>query len=276
MRRLTIFALVALLAAVGVASAGWNLKQKDDGRAVWERTLDNSERIEFSAEGNVWSPNNVVYFDDFLGDLIRDEWDGQSGSDAQALNPSVSGIDGTVVMVGGNAGTGVAADNSMLGLALNFEADNGGLFIEAKCKLSAITNVIVNIGFTDVAPSTTEELPLEYNTTTITSTASNAVAAVFDTGATTDNWHLIGVKANTDTAAVNTGLAPVADTYQTFKLVVNASGNAGLYINGALVASVDNAVTVTTDLTPILIIVPDTTTSVTMTCDYVMVGMNRS
>lgn len=271
-------ALAALVATVTIAWAGFNQKQNDDGSTSWVQSQQNvgGANVEWTPEGDTYPSTRVTWFDDFLGDVIADQYSVNSGTDTDPANDPavVTGVDGLLELQSGNAGTGVAADGSSLTTALQWESNQDNLVLEAKCQLDDITGVIVNIGFTDVLSSTLE-LPLEYNTTTITSTATDAVAFVFDTGATTDNWHLIGVANGTDTAAINTGLAPVAATYQTFKLVINASETAQAYINGTLVGAVPLAVTGTVDLTPILVISADTTDEAKLTCDYIHVGMDR-
>lgn len=278
MRRFFLVLLAAALIPMA-AHAGFNIKQNDDGSTCWVQSLGN-----VGGQDRCWTPQGdhdvsqrVVWSDDFLGDALADEYELTSGSDAQAVDPAISAaVGGTVALASGNAGTGVAADASALALGLNWESDQGNLVLEARCKLDDITDVIVNIGFTDVMPGTTLEIPLEYNTTTITSTASDAVAFVFDTGATTDNWHAIGVAGDTETSAINTGLAPTANTYQTFRVEVDSSERANFYIDGALVAQLGSVLTGTDDITPVIIIVADTTDQATLTCDYVTVAGDRS
>lgn len=92
--------------------------------------------------------NKVVLFDDFKGDLIADEWALASGSDAQALDPVINAaLNGTVRLTSGNVGGGDdAVDSSVLTHGLNWQCDQGRLVMQARVKMSAITNVAVFVG----------------------------------------------------------------------------------------------------------------------------------
>jgi len=98
-------------------------------------------------------------------------------------------------------------------------------------------------------------MPFELSGTTLTSTATDAVGFVYDTDATNDYWHLVGVKADVDGTMVNTEIAPAAaGTFQTLRIVVDADGNAEGFINGKYVGSVKNAVTTSTALCPAFVV----------------------
>ena len=144
---------------------------------------------------------------------------------------------------------------------------------ETRIKVDVITSVIINVGLTDTSAL---EIPFELGAAdAITSTATDAVCFVFDTGAATDNWHAIGVKNGTDTAATNSGSAPVAATWQKFRIEVDSNGTATFLLNDKYVAKLANAVTVGTDLTPVVVVVADNTTSKLLDVDYVHVSVDR-
>jgi hypothetical protein len=221
----------------------------------------------------------VVMFDDFLGDVIADQWGLLEGTDSGQTNAAIlaGGIGGVLQITTGDAGTGLAADMAQIVQALQWQASNGNLVMEARLKLSAITTCYVFIGFTDLAA--TLEAPIESaaSANTLTSNASDAVGFMFDTRMTDDNWWLVGVKANTDATHQDTDLAPVADTYATFRVEVSATGEATFYYNGAQVGTaMANAITAATDLTP-TINVSKTSVAASMTADvdYVYVSMDR-
>lgn len=219
------------------------------------------------------------FFDDFDGDVIVDQWSAGQGTDGQGAVAAIvaGGLDGICRLTSGDAGTGTAADGSILTRALNYKASSGGLYMRAKVRINtAVTNVCVNIGFTDVLQTTTLEMPITLDTITPTTNASDAAVFVFDTAATNDLWHCQGVKANTDTALTNSGTAPTADTYQVFEVYIDTSGTASFYIDGVLEASIANAVTASTALTPVIGVEARTTTSKVVDIDYIEVRAKRA
>lgn len=224
------------------------------------------------------SPRDVVFFDDFLGDVIADQWNVVEGTDSATSDAAIlsGGIGGVLRLTTGDAGTGLAADMVQLTQALQWQASNGGLAFQARFKMSAITTCYAFLGLTDV---TTLEAPIisAASADTFTTNASDAVGFMFDTRMATDNWWLTGVAANTDATMQDMGAAPVADTYAVFRVEVDANGAARFYYNGALVGTqMTGAVTAATDLTP-TIAVSKTSVAASMTADidYVGVSMTR-
>lgn len=225
------------------------------------------------------SPTHVGMFEDFTGDVLADQWGVLEGTDSGTTDAAVlaGGIGGVLRLTTGDAGTGLAADMVQIVQALQWQASNGGLVMEARLKLSAITTCYAYIGFTDLAA--TLEAPIESaaSADTITTNASDAVGFFFDTRMTTDNWWLAGVKANTDATHQDTTYAPVADTYAKFRIEIDSSGDAVFFYNGRQVGTkMTGALTAATDLTP-TIAVSKTSVAASMTCDidYVFVGMLR-
>jgi len=213
----------------------------------------------------------VKLFDDFLGPVIDEtnDWlpitDG--GTSAITLQE-----DGAVLFASGTT------DGYREGFtqALNWHASDGGPLIgefRVKC-VTAITHRALFIGFTDLV---TVENPIERDTDTYASNASDAVGFMYDTDATNETWYLCGVAADVDGTAVNTGIVPVADTYQTLRVVVNITGDAEFFIDGQYVGAVADAVTSTTDLTPIMLIEQRSdTTNRYLNVDYVYIEKGRA
>lgn len=246
-----------------------------------ENSRTNKEYIKLANKGGVeLLGDKVRWEDDFLGDTPDGHYSGASGSDAQALDPAISAaVGGAVRLVSGNAGSGAAADASSLTLGLNFAATNGGLVMEARVKLvSATANAIAFIGFTDALATDALEYPFTLSGTTLTSTATNATGFLFDTAATNDFWHIVGVAGNTDSfnaITSNTGVGPTADTYQTFRIEIDSAGEAEFFIDGASVGTLGGAVTAATALTPIVVVGANSTTSITADVDKLGVYMDR-
>lgn len=227
------------------------------------------------------APSVVSFLDDFTRGLDTNTWLATEGTDSatSAAATLSGGIGGVLRLTTGDAGTGLAADTEQLTQKeLMWQASNGGLAAEFRLKLSAITTCYVFIGFTDTVAAALEA-PIESaaSANTLTSNASNAVGVMFDTRMSTDNWWLVGVKADVDATAQNSGFAPVADTYETWRIEVDTSGNATFYRNGVSVGTVmSNAITAATDLT--LVMTASKTSvaaSMTVDIDYVHASMLR-
>jgi hypothetical protein len=106
---------------------------------------------------------------------------------------------------------------------------------------------------------------------TITTNATDGVGFFFDTSMTADTWWLAGVANDVDATHQNTGYAPVADTYETFRIELGTDGSAHFYRNGVLVGTkMTGAVTATVALTPVIAgFNRDTSNTPTITADYV-------
>jgi hypothetical protein len=224
------------------------------------------------------SPSTVEMWDDFEGDVIADQWNYVEGTDSATSSAAIlaGGIGGVLRITTGDAGTGIAADGAQLTRELQWQASNGGLSIEGRFKLSAITTCYCFFGFTDV---TTLEGPIvsAASANTLTSNATDAVGFMFDTQMTDDKWWLVGVATDVDATAQNTGYAPVADTYATFRIEISSTGVATFFYNGAPVGTaMTGAVTAGADLTPTFY-VGKTSVAASMTADidYVHVSMDR-
>lgn len=223
-------------------------------------------------------PDTVEFFDDFVGDVIADQWNVVEGTDSATSDAAIlaGGIGGVLRITTGDAGTGLAADMIQLTQALQWQASNGGLRVEARFKLSAITTCYAFFGFTDLV---TLEAPVisASSANTITTNASDAVGFMFDTNMTDDKWWLVGVAGNTDATAQNTTYAPVAGTYATFAIEVSSTGVATFFYNGSAVGSkMTGAVTAATDLTPTLAVGKlSAAASMTLDLDYFTCSMDR-
>lgn len=213
--------------------------------------------------------------DDFLGDVIADEWTVNAGSGGSATVAISAGIGGLLLFTSDDSAGTVGADGAQLVGSLNWQASNGGLTFETRLRNnSALTTRSLFCGFTD---STSLEDAFDSSGTAdgITSTASDAVGFLFDSRMTTKEWWAVGVAANTDAAHVSTGVAPVADAFDRLRVEIDAAGTALFYVNGVRKARLTGCVTPGTDLCPTISIYPTTTAVATCTADYVLVEMDR-
>lgn len=220
----------------------------------------------------------VELFDDFLGDIILDQY--STGADTGGSGGSTAitaAVNGVLRITTDDQTTG---DRIALTHQLNWQAsDSGPLVLEARVKsVTAITLRAYFIGFTDVlAATTTVENPIEMSSEAITSTATDAVGFMYDTDCTYDNWYGMGVKNGTDATALNTGVAPAtAGTWQTLRVVVDVTGSATFFIDGVYMGAVANAVTSTTDLTPIIMVEARAAAAKVLDVDYLHVIGGRT
>jgi hypothetical protein len=248
------------------------------GSTVFQSNRNNNDVLILDEQrGAISNPAKFVTFmDDFLGDVLEDPWSGAKGTNGSAVVPAINAQVGGVVRLVSGPTTTVAESISSLTHGLNWEAAQGGLYLETRIKLvTSVADVCVNVGFSDTLATTTLEEPITLSGTTLTTNATNAVVFVFDTAATNDNWHIQGVKADTDTALNNTGVGLTADAWVKLAIAVDSAGGAEFFINDVSYGTVANAVTATTDLTPIITIMSRTTATRTIDADYVFVTASR-
>jgi hypothetical protein len=240
-------------------------------------------------DGSLWSngrmivpgPGNpfprVALKDDFLGDVVADQWTYTEGTDSSTADGAIvaGAIGGVFRLTGGDSAGSVAADGAQLNSYLQWQASNGGLAFEARVALASIAAVSCFVGFTD---TTSLEQPVESSGSAngLTTNATDAVGFMFDTRMDTDEWWAVGVANDVDAACVATGVAPVASTFARLRVEIDATGTATFSINGVVKARLAGCLTPATDLTPCFIIRPTTAAAgKTMDIDYVAVEMDR-
>jgi hypothetical protein len=224
------------------------------------------------------SPTTVSWFEDFLGDVVPDQINFVEGTDSATSDGAVlaSGNGGIFRFTTGDAGTGNAADFVQLTSYLNWKASNGNLCFEARFKMSRITLAYAFLGFTDV---TTLEVPIysASSADTLTSNATDGCGFMFDTRMTTDTWHLVGVATDVDATRQAIAYAPVADTYETFRIELSTAGVATFFRNGVQVGTaMSGAVTAAALLTPTVMVGNVSgTASFTADLDYIHASQTR-
>lgn len=238
------------------------------------------DRVLIANEGVVAGRHRVVeHFDDFIGDVLADQWAVAKGSDGSCADfAHLAGVNGVIRATTGADAAGTMATNGVqLHSALSWKANQGNLSLEARVKISAITNINLFVGFTDQIASLEAPVISAGSANTITTNASDAVGFMFDTSMTADNFWLTGVKANTDATAQNTAVAPVADTWVRLRVDVGTSGGADFYIDGARVGTaMANALTATVALTPVVAGFTRTAASATIDVDYIQILASRA
>lgn len=226
---------------------------------------------------NSSSRTHVALFDDFLGDVLADQWNYVEGTDTATADGAVlAGAPGGVLrLTTGDVGSGLAADMAQVTSYLNWRAANGDLVVEARIKPSAVTTCYIFVGFTDVG---TLEAPVESaaSVDTITTNATDAVGIMFDTRMATDNWFGVGVKNDVDATHQDLGSAPVAAQYTTLRVQVTKTGVVMFFINGAQVGTeMAAAITPTVGLTP-TVAVSKTSVAASMTLDIDFIAVSQA
>ena len=231
------------------------------------------------AHAQAAAPNlKTTWFEDFLGDALPGNIVSTAGSGTgnAAAALVTSGPGGEITIVSASDDGTHAANGSFVALGLlNFLASKGNLVFEARIKVDNITSVAIFVGFSD--DISTVELPIYLTGADIDSDATNAAGLIFDTDATTDEWGLGGVKADTDTAPTFSGTAPVNDTYITVRCEIDEDGVVYGYVNGDPIidAGIAAAITVSTAIAPIIVVANRSASQRTLTIDYMYAQQDR-
>jgi hypothetical protein len=215
--------------------------------------------------------------DDFLGDAIDAKWNTRVGSDPQAaVAHGGSLLRGLVILTSGDdAAASMAVNGAQLDQgATQWRMSQGGFDMYVRFYLENISTVCAFIGMTDQVSAL--EMPFTISGTTLTSNATNGFGVLFDTDATTDNWKLVGVKADADATTQDAGVAPVNNIVESWRMSSDTSGNVTFYRNGAIIGTVlSNATTASTVLTPVIAIFSRTNASRVLVADYIRIRSLR-
>lgn len=231
------------------------------------------------------SERHAAVFSDFAGaaaaysTTVADGLLARKGSDGACVDFTVTAAKGgTIAGVVGNTTASMAVSGVQLFGGLHWYANAGELYMAAKIKLSKITNIAAFIGFTDQVAALEMPIHSAASADTITTNATDGVGFMFDTSMSTDNWWAVGVANDVDATAQNLAVAPVADTYETLAVYVNASGVATFFRNGRPIGSaMTGAVTPTVALVPTLAAFNRTTSgNGTLTADWWSIASLRA
>lgn len=219
----------------------------------------------------------VTYYDDFLGDTLRDEQAVTEGSGTGNAVAISAGQGGRLSITTASDDGAITANASAWELgALDWRADQGGLAMEVRLQIDDISEAYVFVGFTDVLPSGTLEAPIFLNAAAIDSDAANACGVLYDVDGTTEQWAHGGVKANTDTTPAYSGSAPTEGAYETIRVEISAAGAVRGYIDGTAIGdAVADAVTITTPLCPVIVVANRSANAVVVLADYVWIQADR-
>lgn len=242
-------------------------------------------------ELNAQAPTAATLFDDFQQSAVADDswannwltFDG--GGTSAAAAAIVAAPEGKVDLVSGTAGTAGVADAACMS-ALSLAGKGalvslGTMVLEARVSLSHITGATICVGLSDKIADDAAEAVLHVIKAAAISddglAVTNAVSFTQDSEATgATKWH--GVSENAGTIAYVATAAscilasgPTADTYQTLRLEVDATGDARFYVDGTLEFTETTAVATTAVLVPYIAVTAEDGTPVatTVSVDYV-------
>lgn len=238
--------------------------------ADWEMAMD--------AGANPIVSTAQTWFDDYMGDTIQAENILANGSDDVAVDPALAQDQyGVVTLVAGDTGTNCAADCSEIALGLHYMANQGGLMAEFRVHFD--TSVAAAAACLGLSDTNSLEMPASIGgSDAVTDVATDYAAFCYDTGADTDEWFALSADGGAGgTGRGATGTAPVADTYQTLRIEVDASGaQCRFYIDGTLVKTITaGCISPDVAIGPVVVMQSLTTAAKTMDLDYTYVTAKR-
>lgn len=232
---------------------------------VFKGVADHTDNV----EGNICCEKHV-YFNDFDGAAV-DETNDVDVNEAHGGSGAINAQDNGAYRL-----TTSTSDNDKCEVAtgLYWKARNNCV-MEARVKVDAITTVGINVGWSDAAEEADNQVAFEIDGTTITDRCTDGVCWVFDTDATTDVWYMCNTKDGTQ-AGTSYGVAPVASTYEVFRIALNSDGDATFYRNGEAVGYKASAVTTTIALTPYVAVISRAGTAArNLDIDYIKCWQDR-
>lgn len=170
-----------------------------------------------------------------------------------------------------------ATDNDRvdMGGAVAWLPSAGPISFEARVKCDVVTTLGLNVGLSDAATEASQTQAVALSTITYTATATEGVYWVFDIDATTDVWYGVGSKAGAAVPLTNAtspvGTAPVAATYETLRIDLDAAYTASFYQNDVYKGSIPLATTGTTLLCPYISVKNQGAAAHVLDVDYVWI-----
>lgn len=243
------------------------------------------------------NPDTVAFFDDFLGDLIADEWTVLK-TDTGITTAAIANITNGVFRFGGSETQPVVADAGAQaltqGLFKQWKADMGGrkngrLRLSARVKSANISTTAeagrahIFVGFSD---SGGLEVPAYDTGAGVISQASDLVGFLFAPSAASapSNWQCISAKSTAGDSGdqlVASGVGPTANVYDALEVEVRSGnsdtgGAAHFWINGRKVGVINSPVGSGVALTPwIGTWMQDTGLATSFDIDYVAISSPR-
>lgn len=216
----------------------------------------------------------VSIFDDFDGDSINVEWQPTNASGATTSQSAVAGEHAALLTTG-------TTDEAYSTFARNliYTVSDGLKLIEARFKVSAITDVVFEIGFSD-AISETNGMAFSSHDSTPVAVATNAAVIAWHAenttpGETSTHFEVCTVKASTATRTA-TSVALTAATFFTMAIAIDEDGDMSFYINGENVGNRTAGIATSAVLTPwVSIVCKEASASRVVTLDWIRITGER-
>lgn len=240
------------------------------------------------------NPDTVALFDDFLGDLIADEWayvEGDTGY-SNAIQTGTNGVNRITGSETNGVDPGSVAAITQ-GLVKQWKVDSGGpkngrLRMSTRLKFDSVSRVAeggrtyVFAGFSDSGGA---EMPVYDTGAGMISNAADLVGFSFSPAGDT-GWSLVSVKSTAgdsgdQLAVAGASYGPSANTYATLEVEVRAGqsdtgGRAHFWVNGKKVGTINSPVNSAVALTPwVGMWVQDTGYASVLDIDYIAVSAPR-
>ena len=237
------------------------------------------------------SPDTVALFDDFLGDLVADEWAFVKGDTGTVTTGAIqAGTGGVFRLTNESTPLNSPGENLALtqGLVKNWKPDQGGpkngrLRFSARIKFPSVSrtakrqHVFVGLGDSGGA-----EMPAYDTGVGIISNAADLVGFLFAPGGDT-GWSLIAAKSTAGDSGdqlVVSGVSPSANTYSTLEMELRSGLNdtgitAHFWVDGVKRGSIASPVNSATALTPWIGFFDQDTGGEYLDIDYVAISAPR-
>jgi len=220
--------------------------------------------------------DGVVLEDDFLGKAVDNayKWNVATEGTSAAVALDIDELNGVLLM---DSGTDVDQRN-VIASGLNFAAARKAI-IEARLRpLTSVAKAFFVMGFTDSIDEGTGKLPFKDGSLvelTLDSWADDA--AMFGVRQETSaNIYAMSVIANAVPQSDDTGIDYVIDVWHTYRIELDATGNAKFYIDGTKVAEQALAITAADKLCAFAgIMITDGTTAAFVEVDYIKAWQAR-
>lgn len=194
------------------------------------------------------APDTVAIFDDFLGDVVADEWIAGSSDTGQATGTGVIATsavgftNGAYRLQSSASSTQTPAGGAQsINTPPNWKANQGRLRFGARLKTAVLAGNSVFVGLTDTGGT---EIAAYDTGGGIITPAGDYAGFIWsgEGGATQQAYRAVAGKAGVDQSAT-TGITPVANVYDVLEVELpGADGNvANFYINGKSVAQFTSA-----------------------------------
>lgn len=209
-------------------------------------------------------------FDDFLGAALSNFWNARTGSDGSCAAAIHVANNGTARLTTGAGSTHTMAVNgAQLTTALtNLISDSDTKFETRLGALSAATSQSLCFGLVD---SSALSAPFTLATATVTANATNGAAFLKDAAGTNTALNCVAVNAGGSPQVVALTNDVSLTAFDTYRIEIDAAGNATFFIDGALVATIALAVATTSLLTPSVGMFSEATSaSQTLDIDYIL------